>query len=126
MNVRPQHRHRRSPAPPAPSWRDEAACAGTFLSADTEMVRAKSGAMTVHTKTDALLALCQVCPVREACLLEALRSYDEDPQSVFGVWGSINFGDASKRSSPEGWPVTPNDVERLRGWALKRLEERGN
>ena len=72
------------------SWRDDAACKDRadlfFPPSCGENAEARSERLT-----DAR-ALCSGCPVRADCLTFAIGR-----DTTFGVWGSVDFGDARRR-----------------------------
>lgn len=65
-------------APDSPDWRLSAACRDT----DVDMVPEQDA--RGEPAVDAALAVCEACPVTEACLAEALAW----GPSLYGVWGN--------------------------------------
>lgn len=64
------------------SWRDDAACQGT----DVEAFFPPKGRMPGRL----VLAICASCPVRTACLEEAMANEQSSHRN--GVWGGLSTG----------------------------------
>jgi len=75
----PEPRTPASPTPPPDDWSSEAACRG----ADTSLFFPSSESAAGPAK-----AICESCPVREACLEFALATRPAD-----GVWGGLTAGE---------------------------------
>lgn len=75
------------------TWKDDAACAGegptVFYRSEGEARRGSAGGE--NTMRLARRIFCDGCPVRSACLEEAVRTGEH-----FGVWGGTTPGDRGR------------------------------
>ena len=81
------------------AWRSQAACSG----ADPDLFFAKGSASDVSKA----LAYCADCPVRQACLDDALRVGDE-----YGIRGGLNPHQRSQIAGPKPIGRPRGDVRR--------------
>lgn len=109
-------------APSKPEWWDDAACLGTDVAAASLTITEKNGTEQERYDPRPTMKLCRTCPVRPSCLLEAVTQEMKEPNSVYLVWGGVNFGDRERRwNGGRGAPISPDDLPRLKAWAEERI-----